>query len=215
MSPAWLPHSPVFRWSLATAAGLVVLALLGVGVRAWYGAQESRGQAALAAASPVLDHARSAGASREDRERAVKALEAVIAEHPGNAVLQQAAYRLGNLRYEAGHHAQARAAYEVALAKGASGSLRLLLALGIAYTWEAERNHVNAQSAYEAALRGLSPKDFLYEELQLGLARVQESSGQAAAALSTYQRLLKEAPESRRADDLRARMATLQSQAKR
>ena len=44
-------------------------------------------------------------------------------------------------------------------------------AVGIGYTWEAEKDHAKAQSAYEAALAGMGPKDFLYEGLLLDLAR--------------------------------------------
>ena len=102
---------------------------------------------------------------------------------------------------------------EVALS-GATGTLRALSALGVAYTWEAEKNQAKALAAYEAALAGRGPKDFLFEELLMDLARVQEFGGQPQAAIATYERLLKDVPDSRRADDVRSRIATLKSAGK-
>jgi tetratricopeptide (TPR) repeat protein len=103
----------------------------------------------------------------------------------------------------------------VALAGGAAGNLKALCALGIAYTWEAQKDLGKAQTAYEAALAGRGAKDFLYEELLIDLARVQEFGGNRQAALATYERLLKDVPDSRRADDIRSRIATLKSAEKK
>ena len=154
------------------------------------------------------------GATAESRAGAAQALEAVIAQHPRYAGLPEAAYRLGNVRYEAREYAPARGAYQIALAKGATGTVRMLAASGIGYTWEAEKDYAKAQSAFEAAVAGLGPKDFLYETLLLDLARTQEFGGRRDAALETYRRLLKDVPDSRRADDVRTRIASLQSGSK-
>ena len=43
------------------------------------------------------------------------------------------------------------------------------------------------------------------------LARVQELGGKPAAAVDTYQRLLKEIPDTRRSDDLKTHLANLKS----
>jgi len=205
--------------------GAVALALVG-GIAgagwAWYSSQEARAREAFALAGEQVQPAQPPGPgasgapapSPEARARAIAALEAVIAQHPRASIVPQAAYQLGNLRYAAGQYAQARGAFEVALAGGATGSLRALSALGVAYTWEAEKNHAKAQTAYEAALAGRGPKDFLFEELLMDLARVQEFGGQPQAAISTYERLLMEVPDSRRADDVRSRIATLKSAGK-
>jgi tetratricopeptide (TPR) repeat protein len=104
----------------------------------------------------------------------------------------------------------ARAAYEIALAKGAGGSLRTLSATGVAYTWEAQKNYANAATAFETAARGLGPKQFFFEETLLDLARAQALAGKPGEARATYERLLKEAPETRRAEDIRGRMAALE-----
>ena len=93
----------------------------------------------------------------------------------------------------------------------AGGTIRTLSAVGIGYTWEAEKSYAKAQTAFEAALSGRAPKDFMYEELLIDLARVQEFGGNRPGALETYQRLLKDLPDSRRGDDIRSRVASLQS----
>jgi tetratricopeptide (TPR) repeat protein len=216
MTPiAWLSDPRLWRWGLAGLGGLALVALLGAAGWAWHSAQQSRGQAALAEALVLVQQAQAPGAPKEARDSAMRALEAVITEHSRLALLPQAAYRLGNLRYEAGQYTGARGAYEITLAQGASGTLRTLAALGVGYTWEAEKEYAKAQSAYEAALRGLTAQDFLYEELLVDLGRVQDLAGNRTAALATYQRLLKDLPESPRADEVRMRLAMLQGPAAR
>ena len=150
-------------------------------------------------------------AAPDARAKAIAALEAVLRDHPRFSGAAQAAYQLGNLRYASGAYAQARGAYEVALAKGGPASLRALSAVGIGYAWEAEKNYANGATAYEAALRAMVAKAFLYEDTLMALARVQELGGKPGAAVETYQRLLKEMPDTRRADDLKAHLADLKS----
>jgi tetratricopeptide (TPR) repeat protein len=211
---AFLDDSRVARWGLLAVAALVVLGLVGFGGWTWYRSQQAQGAAALAAAVELAQKALAPGATPETRAGAAQALEAVIAQHPRYAGLPEAAYRLGNVRYAAGEYAAARGAYQIALAQGATGTVRGLAAAGIGYTWEAEKDYPKAQSAFEAALAGLAPKDFLYEGLLLDIARTQEFGGRRDAALETYRRLLKDVPDSRRADDVRTRIASLQSASK-
>lgn len=208
---AFLADSRLARWGLLAGGAFLVLALVGFGGWTWYQSQQGQGAAALAAAVELAQKALAPGATPEVRAQAAQALEAVIAQHPRYAGLPEAAYRLGNVRYDAREYAAARGAYQVALAKGATGAIRLLAASGIGYTWEAEKDYAKAQTAFEAALAGLGPKDFLYEGLLLDIARTQEFGGRRDAALETYRRLLKDVPDSRRADDIRTRIASLQS----
>jgi tetratricopeptide (TPR) repeat protein len=206
----WLEDARARRLAIQVGAGVVVVALIVVGVWAWYRSQESRGEAALASATVLVQQA-TPQAAPEARANAVAALEAVLRDHPRFSGAAQAAYQLGNLRYASGAYAQARGAYEVALAKGGPASLRTLSAVGIGYTWEAEKNYANAATAYEVALKAMAPKAFLYEDTLMALARVQELGGKPAAAVETYQRLLKEIPDTRRADDLKTHLANLKS----
>ena len=56
---------------------------------------------------------------------------------------------------------------------------------------------------------GLGPKDFLYGDLLLAKARVQESTKDSAGAIATYQQYLKDLPTSDRVQDVRIRLALL------
>jgi tetratricopeptide (TPR) repeat protein len=206
----WLEDARARRLAIQVGAGVVVVALIVVGAWAWYRSQESRGEAALASATLLAQQA-TPQAAPEVRVSAIAALEGVLRDHPRFSGAAQAAYQLGNLRYASGAYAQARGAYEVALAKGGPASLRALSAVGIGYTWEAEKNYANAAAAYEAALKAMAAKAFLYEDTLMALARVQELGGKPGAAAETYQRLLKEIPDTRRADDLKTHLANLKS----
>lgn len=211
---AFLAESRLARWGLRALAALLVLGLVGFGGWTWYRSQQAQGAVALAGAAELAQAALAPGAAPETRAAAAQALEAVIAQHPRYAGLPEAAYRLGNLRYDAREYPAARGAYQIALAKGATGTVRVLAGAAIGYTWEAEKDYAKAQTAFEATLAGLGPKDFLYENLLLDIARVQEFGGRRDAALETYRRLLKDVPDSRRADDIRTRIASLQSASK-
>jgi tetratricopeptide (TPR) repeat protein len=206
----WLEDARARRLAIQVGAGVVVVALIVVGAWAWYRSQESRGEVALASATQLVQQA-TPQAAPDARAKAIEALEAVLRDHPRFSGAAQAAYQLGNVRYASGAYAQARGAYEVALAKGGPASLRALSAAGIGYTWEAEKNYANAATAYEAALKAMAAKAFLYEDTLLALARVQELGGKPGAAVDTYQRLLKEIPDTRRADDLKTHLADLKS----
>jgi tetratricopeptide (TPR) repeat protein len=207
---ALLADSRLARAGLIAVGVLAVAGVLAFAGWTWWQSQQAQGALALAAAVEMTQAAQAPGASPAARTAAIQALEAVIARHPRYAGVPQAAYRLGNLRYAAGEYGAARGAYQVALAQGAAGTVRTLAAVGIGYTWEVEKDHAKAQTAYEAALAGLGPQDFLYEAILLDLARAQEFGGRREAALETYRRLLKDVPESRRADDVRTRIASLQ-----
>ena len=211
---SWLPEHPMLRWAVIGAVVLVVLGGITGAGWAWYSAQESRAREAYAAAGDLAQQAQAPNGTPDSRERAIAALEGVVANHPRAAVAAEAAYQLGNLRYAGGQYPQARGAYELAISRGVGGTLRALSALGIGYTWEAEKSYAKAQTAFEAALTGRGPRDFMYEELLMDLARVQEFGGNRPGAVETYQRLLKDVPDSRRADDIRSRVASLQSPTK-
>ncbi len=175
----------------------------------WYGYYQTRGLAAYAEALTRAQASQSPETPAEVRAQAIRELEAALAEYPANVAAVQAAYELGNLHYLNREYPAARGAFEVALAKGAARTLRVLCRAGIAYTWESERNFPKAVDAFQSALEGLRPEDFLYEDLALGLARNEELAGQKQAAIATYQRLLRDLPKARRADLARTRLAEL------
>ena len=145
----------------------------------------------------------------EVRAAAARELEATLARYPSSSLAPLAASELGNLRYAERDWARARAAWEVAAARTPSSTLRTLARAAIAYSWEAERNYERAAAAFQFALEGLGPGDFPYADLLLDLARVQELAGQKDAAIETYRRLLKDVPQSPRAEEVKVRLARL------
>ena len=209
-----LVDTPGARLGLKIAGGCLVVAVLAVGVWLWVRAEDSRGQAALAASAELVQQADGPQATADTRARAIASLQVILAQHGRSAAAVQAAYELGNLQYQAGDYAAARAAYEIALAQGAAGSLRTLAASGVGSTWEAQKNYASAVTAYEAVTREVPPKQFFFEDALLDLARAQTLAGKPVDALATYERLLKDAPETRRAGDVRAKIGELQARGK-
>jgi tetratricopeptide (TPR) repeat protein len=199
------------RLSLKIAGVVVAIGVLVGAGWLWLRTENARGQAALAASADLVQQADGPQATSESRQRAIAALRLVLSEHGRTPAAALAAYQLGNLQYQSGDYPAARGAYELALAKGASGSVRTLAASGVGYTWEAQKSYANAVTAYEALVRQESPRQFYFEEALLDLARAQALAGKPADAVATYERLLKDAPETRRAPDVRARIAELQS----
>ena len=201
---------PSPRALLVGAGAVLALGLLAMGGWFWRDAAQRQAQAAYAAAMAAAQPARGAQATPEARAAAIQGLEAVLGRYPSAPGAAEAAYELGNLRYAAGAWAGARGAWEIALVKAtASPTLRRLAQASIGYAWEAERKYGSAAEAYRAALAALGPQDFLYEQLLLNLARVQEVVGQKAEAVQTYRRVLAEVSQTRRGPEIRARLLAL------
>jgi tetratricopeptide (TPR) repeat protein len=119
------------------------------------------------------------------------------------------AYELANLRFASGQYAAARAAYTLALERGASGLVAAMARAGVARSWEAERDFGKAADAYAALVQSLDPRSFLYEDALIDQARTLELGGKKAEAIAIYKKLLKELPTAKRADDIRSRLASL------
>jgi TolA-binding protein len=214
--PRWTELGEVGPWRWVLLAGVALLVLLGVGFGAWswYTAAQSRGLEAVAEAGALAQEALAPQATGTQRNAAITKLEEVIARYPSNRLVPEAAYHLGNLRYQAKAYEAARGAYTLALAKGAGSTLAPLCRLGIGYTWEAEGKYGEALAAYREALLRLGSSDFLYEETLIGLARAEELAGKLVEARETYRRVLREFPRTRRADDIRGRLASIESRSR-
>ena len=210
----WLRDQRWTRWAVPALALAVVAGIGWGGWALWKGRYEAQGGMALAQARILMAQAQAPGAPADVRERAEKALQAVIVEYPRLSSVAQAAYLRAGMQFSAGQYAQARASYEVARAKAGSRSLAAMATLDIGYCWEAEKNYEASEKAYQLAISGAKPQDFLYEEAMVGTGRTQELAGKPAAALETYQRLLRDVPDTRRAEEIRSRVASLQPAAK-
>lgn len=200
---------PAPRTLVAVGLGVVLVAAIAVGGWYWYDTQQRRVGAAYAEVMTRAYAAQTPQAASDTRARVARDLEELIAQHPSGPSAPEAAYELGNLRYAAQQYGAARSAYELAVARGASPTVRTLARVSIGYTWEAERNFPKAVEAYQLVAGDLGPKDFLYEQTLLDLARAQELAGKPADAVATYQRLLKDFPAARRADEVRGRLVSL------
>ena len=206
MTPVIVPSR---RTLVALAVALLLVLVAGGAAWFWLAAERSRVMAAYADVLVRIAPAQRPQATPEARAAATRDLEAILARYPSAAAAPQAAYDLGNLRYDASQYAAARAAYEVALARGATGTLRTLAQAGVGYTREAEGDFLKAIDAYRLGLTGVGPRDFYYEALLADLGRAQELAGQKAEAIATYQRVLKELPQARRAEEIQARLRGL------
>jgi tetratricopeptide (TPR) repeat protein len=202
------------RWIVFGLGAVLVVGLGWAGWAAWKTRYEAQGGFAFAQARLLALQAQAPNAAADAREKAEKALQAVITDYPRLSSAAQAAYILGSIQFSAGQYPQARASYETARSKARSKSLASLAGLDIAYCWEAEKNYGIAETAFQSVINGAKPQDFLYEEGLVGVARSQELGGKRAAAVETYQRLLKDLPDTRRAEEIRARVASLQTTAK-
>jgi tetratricopeptide (TPR) repeat protein len=210
----WLRGRRAIQWAISAAVAVLAIGVVLGGWALWKTRYEAQGGIALTQARALAAQSQAPGASQETRQRAERALQDVITEYPRLSSVGQAAYLLGSLRYADGRYAAARSAFELARAKAGSPTLGALAALDVGYSWEAEKNYEAAEKAYQSAIGGAGPKSFLYEEAMLDIARAQDLGGKRAAAIETYQRLLKDVPDSRRAEEFRSRMASLQAPAK-
>jgi tetratricopeptide (TPR) repeat protein len=202
---------PSVSWRLvaAVAGGVLLVLAIAAGLWFWSDVQQRRAEAVYADALGRLGTTRGGELTPEARAAATRDLEAALARYPSAPMAAQAALELGNVRYTERDWARARGAWDIAVARGRSGTLRTLARVGIGYAWEAERNYARAAETFQAALGELKPSDFYYEELLIDLARVQELGGQKQAAIETYRRVLRDVPTSVRADDVRTRLASL------
>jgi tetratricopeptide (TPR) repeat protein len=200
---------PTRRTLLLGSVTVLVVAALAAGGWYWRTVSQRHAMAAYADALTKAQPALSPQATADARAAGIRDLEAALTQYPSGPGAAQVAYELGNLRFDAQQYGQARGAWEFAVAQGAPRTLRTLSQGGVAYTWEAERNYAKAVDAFKTALTGLGPKDFYYEELILGLGRTQELAGQKAEAIATYRRALGELAQSRRVEEIKARLAAL------
>ena len=205
----WPPALPSTRTLLIASLALVVVGLAGLGGWAWWDAHQRRVLAAHAEVIARVQPALAPDAPAEAKAAATRELEQLLARYPSARTVPEAAYELGNIRFAAGQYAPARSAYELALQRGASGLVRTLARAGVARTWEAERDFGQAGQAYGALVKELDPRSFLYEDALIDQARALELGGKKAEAIAVYQRVLKEVPTAKRADDVRSRLASL------
>jgi tetratricopeptide (TPR) repeat protein len=200
---------PSARVLVLSAVVVVVVLAAAAGGWYWYDSQQRRVAARFAEVMTRVYAAQSPQVPAEARARAQQEIEQLLTQYPSAPPVAEAAYELGNLRYAARQWAPARSAYEIALVRGRSATVRTLARTSIGYTWEAERDWGKAIDAYGRLARDLSPKDFLYDDVQFALARAQELGGKPADAVATYERLLKAEPKGVRIEEAKQQLMRL------
>jgi tetratricopeptide (TPR) repeat protein len=188
---------------------LVAVALAAFGGWAWWDAQHRRALGDTAEVLARVQPALAPDATAEAKLTGARELEQLLERFPSARTVPSVAYELGNLRFSAGQYAAARAAYDVALQRGATGVIAAMARAGVAGTWEAERDFTRAAEAYAALATSLEPRSFLYEDALVDQARALELSGKKAEAVVIYHKILKELPTAKRSDDVRSRLASL------
>ena len=206
---SWPPPLPSTRTLVIAVVIVVVLGLAAFGGWAWYDASQHRVAAAYADVAARVQAAEAPDAPADLKATAIRDLEALLARYPSARGVPQAAFALGNLRFGMKNYAGARAAYELALQRGAPAMIQALARAGIGRTWEAERDFAKAADAYGALVKDLDPRSFAYEDALIDHARALELAGKKAEAVAAYQKVLKDVPNARRADDVRTRLAAL------
>ncbi len=198
---------PVARRVVLGVGGLLVVLLVWVGIWSVIQQREVSARRAFAVVNATYRQAMAPGEEARLADVA-KSLREFLKDSPRSAAAAQAWYFLGNVEYRRGAPDAALAAFGEA-ARRDGGSVGALSRLGAGYAWETKNEPARALAAYQEVLKDRGPKDFLYAELLLSVARVQEQLKQPAAAVETYRRLLKDVPDSARAEEARARLAIL------
>jgi tetratricopeptide (TPR) repeat protein len=198
---------PLARWSVLGVGGFLLALLVWAGVWSVLQHRDASAQRAFTSASATY---RQAMVSDEEPRLgdAAAALRQFLTDYSRSSDAAHAWYALGNLEYRQRHYDSALSAFGEAASRD-RGSVGALSRLGVGYVWEAKKDPARALTAYGEALKGRGPTDFLYGELLLATARVQEELKQPAAAVESYRRLLKDAPGSSRAEEARTRLAIL------
>jgi tetratricopeptide (TPR) repeat protein len=207
---AWFGALPAhIRWISLGVVALVVLALVWAGVSSWLGRREAAAQYALGAALASAQRAVGSGQAG-DLEAAATTLRQFLASHSGTRASHQAWYLLGQVEFRRGQWDAATAAFGEA-ARGDRGSVGALSRLGQGYALEAKGDTARALELYQQAVSDLGPKNFLYGDLLLAKARVQELTKDSTGAIATYKQYLKDLPTADRVQDVRIRLALLGS----
>jgi len=198
-----------WRWGVLAGAGILLGLTLGGVV--WYSLTQRHAAGLEALAVPTALYRQALAEPPEaDPAQAIQGFRAFLAAYPRHRAAPQARYYLGNLLYQTGAYDEALEAFGEVARRG-GGVLVGLSRLGLGYTWEAKGDWARALEAYREGLKGARPGEFVAGEFLLGMARSQEQLGQPEEASASYRQFLRDLPQSARADEVRARLARLES----
>jgi tetratricopeptide (TPR) repeat protein len=207
----WFGALPApLRWTVLSVLAALVLLLIASGVYSWHGRREAAAQQAIGTVLAAVQKAVGSGQPAE-LETAATTAKAFLESHGGTRAGQQGWYLLGQVEFRRGQWDAAAAAFGQAAARRDGATVGILSRLGQGYAYEAKGDPARALEAFQQGLAGRGAKDFLYGDLLLAKARVQEQAKDSAGAVATYKQYLKDLPSSDRVQEVRIRLAILGS----
>ncbi len=207
---------PVVDWVLdrwRIIAGAVGVILLGLAIVALVNrASDNRAEAAAGALSEALlelpdvtGFDADLSEKKDEVDKALVALDAMIAKHDGTAQAHQARIEAGNAAYRTGDYEKALAYYDAAKdAKGLSGRLA---GTGAGYSLEALERFDEAATRFETVRS--TAEGNAKEQAAIDLGRVYAAKGDTAKAAEVYAAFEAEFPDSPRLADVQAKAAAL------
>lgn len=168
---------------IAGAAGLLVLILIGVGLRFYFNHQAQAAAEAFYNAGNVYD--------RKDYKTASDQFATLANEYPGTSPGRLALLYLGDAYLAQHQDAQARDTLQKFLDADNRPAFRQLALLQLGVAGEALGNTAEARKAYAQAA---AIKEGAQGMAELALARVTLRQGDKAGAIAIYQRFLREHP---------------------
>jgi predicted negative regulator of RcsB-dependent stress response len=168
---------------IAGAIGVLVLILVGVGLRLYFNHQAQAAAEAFNSAGEVFD--------KKDYKAAADQFAALADEYPGTSLGRLALLYVGDARLAENQAATARDALQKFLAADDRPTFRQLALLQLGVAYEELANPAEALKAYAQAA---AIKEGAQGRAELALARVTLGQGDKPAAIAIYQRFLRERP---------------------
>ena len=181
-----------WKWALAAAIGVLVLAAVIAGYVAWSGRQETDSANLLRKAVSQFDASSRNGSDATKQEEGIRLLHEVINRYPASAAAAEATLRLGTHYYILGKYNEARTAYTTYLDKNPRGQIAFSAGLGLGDTYLAERNYAKAAETYSRLVEQFAQEPLLPEaqlhlaSAYLGLSRVKEAGALYEKIVATY-----------------------------
>lgn len=196
------------REALYGLAGFLVLVLILSGWRTYSRNQEARACGLLGEAQEALSSRGGTDPSGPALERAVSALENLLATYPRTRCAQTGRLMLADLKYRQGEYEKAVEIYRSYLDHGhRTDELTALAWEGIAYCQEAQGKYEEAVASYRKAAE--SGPSYHPGWALLGLGRCLEATGKLEEATEVYRKFLADYPQHPRARDVETLLARI------
>lgn len=189
-------------------AGFLILVVLVSAWRTYSRSQEARASTLLGEAQEALSPKSGAEAPDSVPERAVSALENLLATYPRTRSAQTGRLMLADLKYRQGEYEKAIEIYRSYLERGhRTPELTALAWEGIAYCQEGLGKYEEAIASYRKA----AETGFSYHPgwALLGLGRCLEKTGNLEEAAEVYRKLLADYPQHPKAREVEALLSRI------